>query len=562
LADLLSRRAENAEALERLALVEASIEGSPMLAGDLYEGLARQRVAALRSRITRDSRASTAESTRARDELEREYAAFLAMRRKIPLRPGGIGVLHWALARELIAERIESELALDPTEQGIERALDATLRAQTVGTFARQHDLEDATVARIRAGLLPDGVGLALLMPALECTHLFLLDATSAGHVRLDRRDDVLAAARAFSAIVQTPPARNASAAERAARAKKLADEGGRLAAMLFPEEARRAMRQWRGFYCCGSELIESPPIEALAWDDGRFLGTAMAVCHLPSAAAGSWCLEQSIDRAAADLDLVVLTSPVHGEEVRKREPELSPIDPSSAELARICAGFRPDRIQHLRGGGATLDEIEVQSRRCDLLLEIFSHGMPSFDAERPAAIIVTPSPTGAGLLDCNWIEAHLEPPPIVALYACGSGLGPTRLGDDTAAQLGNALLSKRARVVLLSRSHVAYGAMVELARAFHERLGDARGDPGEALRSAREALARSEEWQDPFFFGTVTMLGPGLSKLDVAAEAKRRAPPSLESRDGSARTYFVVAGGAIVLLVVSTWVLRKRSMR
>ncbi len=558
LLDLWLRRRRLDEARQRMELVEAGLVRTALPGAQ--GSIARARVAAVRSRLARLQQVGPTQLTRVRDELEREFDEFLRSMEQASPRPGGIGFLHWGSQRELISECIETELALDPTEAGKRRAFELALRAQRLGTFARKLGLGGVTLDDVRTRLLGEQDGLVLILPALERTHVFVVGRTTLEHFRAPDRMRLLQKARAFARVVGTPPELAATAASVNERASEIAARGQEFADALFTPAARELIDRWRGVYLCGLEFLEGPPLDALPWSAGVPFGCAHATSCVPSLAEALRASEAGTNHLPSRFELVLLSSPLHGARIRTEHPELQPLVLDDSEIERLARGFSSSRMLHLYGPAASLAELSRCSHECGALLEVFGHGVPSLHSERPAAIAVSAAPGDEGLLDCDWIEANLDPPPFVALFACGTALGPSRLGDDTAAQLGNSLLFKGARCVLLSRAKLARGAMIALAEAFHAHLAEANVTPAEALRRAREDLRRSSEWSDPFYFGNVSLLGAGLTEIPAlhAAACAVRADP----RPASANRSWMWILAALALLMIAPAVRRLRAHR
>ena len=115
-----------------------------------------------------------------------------------------------------------------------------------------------------------------------------------------------------------------------------------------------------------------------------------------------------------------------------------------------------------------------------------------------------------SGLTTCDDVERNLELSGLVVLSACGTALGPKRLGDDDLAHLGGAFLRAGAAAVVLSRSQVGYGPTLELMEGLHARL--AAGDPpAEALRRARADL-KEDDPAGAFHRSQFQIVGLGMS--------------------------------------------------
>ena len=560
LADLLLRRNELAETELLLGSCETRLRALSGQLQGLRAEVARARLVVLRSALSRARGAGREALHPLLDELLACYAALLERQTRVPLRAGGVGTLHWGQQRDLVSECVDTILTLDPSEAGKERAFDLVLQAQLLGTFARRLGLGKPGLAEVRSRMLGEREGLIVILPALERTHLFLVDRAGIRHVFLPSRGKLLALVRPFAELVGRPP--STSAGEEASRRSAFEQAGRRLSQAFLPPECADALHDWSGFYVCGLEYLESLPIEAVPGADGRPLGCTHSISWLPSVAEGLWLLEQPATRGDASKDLLLLSSAEPGDSVYRRHPELTPIQLADAEVDELARGFAPSRVDRLERQRATRAELARLAPTCRGILEIFGHGVASSLPERPAAVALSATNEDEGLLDCEWIEAHLVPPPFVALFACGTALGPTRLGDDSAAQLGNSLLFKRARAVLLSRARLSLGAMLELDQELHRALLSELRTPAEALRLARLKLWRSAEWRDPFYFGTVSLLGVGLAPLEGlrAAALEPGASPRTDAGARSSRWLWIALLAVIGTLAPVVWRRRARN--
>jgi CHAT domain-containing protein len=212
-----------------------------------------------------------------------------------------------------------------------------------------------------------------------------------------------------------------------------------------------------------------------------------------------------------------------------------------------------------LTGPDATLGNLVAELGRGADALAFVTHGVHDFARRRPAGLVLAPSLDDSdGVLWCEQIEERLEAPPIVALFACGTAFGPSRLGDDTATFLGNSFHLRGAEVVLLSRTRVEYGAMIALARSFLRHLAEGGLSPAEALRRARVELARSSRWGDVRHHGQIALHGLGLAPRPVQA-ASRASDSTTPARR---RTSVVIALTAATVVVSIALIARARSRR
>jgi CHAT domain-containing protein/tetratricopeptide (TPR) repeat protein len=521
----------------------------------------RERALAHRAEISLREHAPVDDLRKRRDELERGCDDMFARQARLPTRSGGIGYLHWANPRELLSARIRVELALDASAAGVERAFDTIARAQSLGTLGRSVGAPPVTLKDARGQLLSRGVGMLVYLPALERSHLVVVDSGDAHHVPLAPRYALVEATRAFANRVYEPPDAGATKTEASARKQQIRATGDALRDLVLPAEALEHMRDWTGFYVVGEDLIGSPPLEAIPSPSGASLGEAFAISHLPSVPVGVWLARRASDERALMpvSSLVVLAAPLHCENVRTQWPELEPLTMTPDDVHALEESFAPSRASVLAGEKARRSALDAALATAPDMLEMITHGVYSPQRERPAGLVIGETdPAQAGIVWCDDIERSARSARVVALLACGSALGPTRMGDDSAAQLGNAFLRQGAWAVLLSRGKLAYRAMLALAESFNGAIRERGRSTAEALRIARSKLAQSVEWRDPFYYGQVSVVGIGLEPLSVESRKSRDVPRALSTSDAAGAWWIAIAivGGALVLVA---WVFYRR---
>ena len=465
--------------------------------------------AALRAAFVLEHGGDLSARVEAREELVRRYDAFLETHRRLPPTPGGVGHLHWGDRRRVISELVRLEIAIDDTQRGRERALEALLQAQSLGSFGRLVGASTPALAEVRAELLGPGTGLLLWLPALERSHLFAIDRERVDCWLLDSRDELLAAVKPFADLATSRPE---SSDLDARRTQELA-LGRALRDALLPEETRTRIEGWTGFYVSGLDLCGDPALETLPWTDGAQLGARFAVSRLPSVPAGIWLVRRAREGRAACGRPVVLASPRHGAAARSRWPNLEPIAMSRADRRSLA---NDDDALFLLDDRATIAALRSACAAVPALLEVFAHGVYALDSDRPAGLILAEGTNDPGVLGCAEIEAFEAMASTVALYVCGSARGPTRLGDDTSAQLANAFAAAGASSVLVARGDVVYGAALEVARSYREDVLKRGLPPAQALARARQRLAEHERWSDLYFRAPFAVHGIGIERLAV----------------------------------------------
>jgi hypothetical protein len=471
----------------------------------------RLQAATLRGAMALAGDAGSRDLTRARDELASRFDEFLAAQLRLSIVPGGIGYLHWGDRRRVLSELIRLELALDSTSSGTLRAFTAVLRAQDLGSFGREAGAGGTSLEEVRSVLLGPDTGLLVWLPSLERSHLFVVDRQRIECFELGSRDELLLAAEEYADLALTPP--RGDRRERDARCADLLDRGEALRDSLLPADVRSRMEAWRGLYASGLELCENTLFECLPWQEGSSVGSRFAAARVPSVPVAVWLAKRagSPVRAARTAGSVVLAGSRHGALVRARWPELDPIRMTGAERDAIARSGGGSTCEFLLDESATRARLRAACARRPALLELFTHGVYGVDRFRPAGLILGAYGSESGLLGCAEIEHFGDMAAIVALYACGSARGPTRLGDDNSTQIANAFLRADADCVLLSRGEVAYEASLEISRLLRCGLFERGLTPAEAVAFARGELAESERWSDVYFQASLALVGLGL---------------------------------------------------
>lgn len=511
LADLDLRAGDAAGAEQRLDELASVLAGAGATSDPCHWAELLDNATALRASCLLQRNASTEALASIRNDLEQRCDEMFARQAAMPLRKGGIGFWHWSVPRELLSARIRMEIALRGESSGAERGLETMSRAQTLGTMARTLGASSFDLGAVRDHLLSQGIGLLVYLPALDGSHLFLVDRRQISHRSLAPRDALVAAVSAYKRTAFRRPDTSESGDERASEIRSL---GEKLRDLLLPPDAAAMMRDWTGFYVVGTDLIGSPALEPLPSASGRELGIDYAICQLPSIPVGIWLAERAERELRGDAvsHLLVFGGPRHTAEVQKLWPRLKPFELADDDARALERSFEPGEARFLVRDDATRVRLGAALAQPTDVLEVFTHGVYAIGKERPAGLVVGEDDrSGSGVLSSEDVETGVSSPRIVALFACGSALGPSRMGDDSAAQLGNAFLERGAQTVVLSRGELAYAAMIELARSFNTEIRTRGTSVAEALRAARAKLVEDPRWRDPFYFGQVSAFGIGL---------------------------------------------------
>lgn len=484
-----------ASARERLALegVTLAKRRAKLLSHEARLALARG--------VAQDELAPVRESMLdAYDELLRERAGA-------PYRLGGVGFLNVADRRELASTLVRVLIAADESGAAAEQALDQLLRAEALGTLARELGAPAMTVARVRKTLLGPGRGVLFYLVAKERSHVFAFDREVVLHEELPSKDELVRELRELVGALGTRPSTLGS---KDAVKRHLARLGAATPSLdvLLPKRVAARVAGWSGLTVLGLELVGSPPLE-LAPLRGGPLGHRLAIDRAPSLALAAH-LAGSAAPAERTVDLVLAAE-------LAIDPQRLPAGVGAVDVEPIEFGegtaeplTEPwDETRVLLGADANVSAIAGAASSARVL-HLFFHGVQLGGRERSGALVL-PGLDGVELLTCERVETELagKVPPLVVLSACGSGRAPLRAGDDELAHLGSAFLRAGARAVVLSRAQIELDTTMRLTAAFHERL--AKGDsPAEALRAARVRLAQESDALRDFYLTQLEVVGLG----------------------------------------------------
>lgn len=507
---LRGARAEDARAL--LARVRAELEHGRGSVPESRRTSEEARLEALWARLALDAGSTSAELAQRRVALAGAFARFLDAWRRLPYRTGGLGFLYSRGRTAVLSELVRLTLAVEPGEAGRSLALGHVLEAQAQGSLARMLGISAGSVAEVQAALVPHGGLLLVYVPSHERTHLFVLDGRALDVHELPGRYALSRLIRPYLERIAVSPARRALGERGTA---ELAALGRTLTHALLPASVLERVEGGTPLTIVGREMLYHAPFEALPLDDGRHLGTVVALDELPSLPVGLH-LAARIDRAPRDLDLVVLAAPEHGPVPLEGLPEIVPLDIASSELAALAECWPAERVRVWRGKEAHVGRLESSEISRSRELVLIAHG--TWDPRQPlgSCLILAPrSDTEGDEGDDGILGAEevlrLESPPLVVLAACESARGQERPGEDGLAHLGGVFLAAGADCVLLSRHRLELTATLELLSVLQERL--AAGDaPAEALRAARASVA--ERRPHPFYHGLIQAVGLGQRAL------------------------------------------------
>ncbi|MFN0244801.1 MAG: CHAT domain-containing protein, partial [Planctomycetota bacterium] len=495
--------------------------------------------------------ASALELARRRDALERAFTRVLDGWKRGRVRAGGLGLFYFGDQRFVLSELVALELALDASETGRERALDAWMRAQSVGSLSRALDLAEVSLDEVRGALLAPGTGLLVYLPAPQSSYVFAVDGSGIVSAPLAADSELDARRRAVSEWLSVSPVALTGEGEREERARALAASIDALSRALLPDAIDARVRGWTSVIVVGADVLGSAPFECLTTADGRVLGLDFALSHLPSLQVGVH-LARACDARPRERDVCVFAASQADPDLRAQFGIAGDFVFGDAERERVASPFASERVSFVSASDATVDRLLVEPFERTAVLSIFAHGVYDLERERPAGLLLAARVGRSSVLWSDDVERGRWPP-LVVLLACGAARGPMRPGDDVGGHLGHAFFAGGASAVVLNSFDMPYGGALTLASAMHRELAQEHG-AAEALRRARRALASEPATNDPHFYGSLRLLGLGVTRVGAAP-----ALPQARASDTRPITWLVVG---VVLCACAVGLRRSRLPR
>ncbi|TAJ02420.1 MAG: CHAT domain-containing protein [Planctomycetota bacterium] len=498
---------QSAGAVEKL-LDGAAAQERAAQAGD------RAQLATLRARLALARDCDDAEASARLAELEGAFASLLERWKSVPHRKGGVGFLHPTNRRAILSELVRLEMRVHGRAQGARRALEHLMRAQALGSIARELGVGACTSADVESTLLGAGRGLLVYLPGADRSHVFAWDTGGIECVEIDPVYAIDAAYRSCGTGIATQPVADAAAARTAGDA--LLARAAEFAPRVLPPQIAARVRAWKSVTISGDELFDDVCFAALSVDGVGALGLERALQHVPSIPLGVALARKP--RAPVDargLELVFLAAPNPSRELPERFARLPRLELDAAGARRACGSFASERARVLVGAGATEGALRKALTPSVDVLHVMTHGVFDRGRERGQGLLLAGEGSDPGLWWLDEIDAAdgwLRPPPLVLLSVCAAMRGDVRHGDDGITHTAGALLARGSRCVLTSPSDLDYAAQQELGRVVLERV-DAGDAPDEALRVARRALA-SGDFAHPYYWATLRALGDAHSPL------------------------------------------------
>jgi CHAT domain-containing protein len=461
-----------------------------------------------------------------------------------PRRPAGLGFHHYGTHRTAYSRWIQTVLALDPSQAGLERALELLLHSQTLGAVER--DLRaSATVAEVREILCAGGRGVVLLFPGMDGSHVFAIDAEGIEHHMAPPKDELARLASALNRIWTDPPPGETRELER--RGRELSSASWKLTRELLTTSQRARMAHWSTCIVIGADLAVEIPFACLQLEPGRWLGLAVPIAELPSAPLGVALARSAAARSPRDsMSLVLVADPNVSPEARERYASARPLDLDDDEWRGLRRGFENSGTLVFEGPRASIEALSDPRVALASVVSIFAHGVYDLarraDGERAAALVLSPAATDSdGVVWCADLE-RLRFGGVLELLVCGAARGPTRIGDSAAAHMVGAAFRAGATSVLAARIDIERTATTRLIAEYRGALRES-GVPAQALLEARRRIAANDNESDPWYWAGLAFHGAAWTPL---FEPPARSAPSRAWPIGIGLALLLAVAGAV----------------
>lgn len=439
--------------------------------------------------------------------LLQRFEHLLAQWDSAPPSASGAAFLQVGYRRDLFAALCSVVLARTEGESGVERCLDLLLAAEARGSTARNLGLAPQRFAQVRERLIPPGGGLLVFVPGTTGSLVFVATRERLSATARPREVSVQRAASELRAILAQPARADWEQALRAAAAPAIE--------WCFPESVREQVRECQELHIVGRDMLAGLSFECLPWDDaGVRLGEAKALCDLPSMTLVAHYAARAAPPREYDLALLSAGA-LDAAEARAWGVEPLPLE--SRELSRVISAVDAGRAVALpRATSADLLDGAGASARLAL---IFAHGVVDPQLDRPYGLLLRPGRDGAsGAVFADALRSASE---VVWLGSCGSYGGGARRGEDGGHRIANAFLQSGANVVITSEGDLDLDATLFAARVTVEQLVAGR-TVAQALRAAREEVARQPQWRHPYYSAQLMAVGVGEQRVALSPARSR----------------------------------------
>jgi hypothetical protein len=412
-----------------------------------------------------------------RTRAEQAWQEFLE--RWKPLAPSSeLAPLYFEEVGKLARVLVDLNRELDGQARGSERSLAEFVLAQTVGSLAQALGARPPEWTEIRA-LLGAGELALLHLPVREQGRLLVIAHEGVSVHPLPPLPRIQDQRRRFTRALD-----RALADPDGLAWEELAEEGRRLAALLFPPSVVERVAAARALAVVAPENLGYVPFELLPVGAEAAFGLTHEVRYLPSLPVATALARRRAARPPSAPDapkLAVFAADRPGTIEGASYPPL-PIEAKGLEA--LASAFASDLTVAwgVNGDRAGLEALLAQRPRA---LFALAHGHVDRTRARPVALVLG----GAhALLDASEVEG-LAAPELVTLGTCGAWEGPRRRGDDGRAHLPSALLLAGADTVVAAESRLLFEPAWDLLTRFHAELGAGR-TPAAALLEARRSIA------------------------------------------------------------------------
>ncbi len=443
------------------------------------------------------------------------FHRFTAQLKRIDVRPGGVGFLHFSTRRFILNELIELSIAVDGNAKGTEAALEELIAVQELGSLSRSFQQPPVSAAEVREVMTRRGNGVLVFLPDYHRTLILAFDAKSADLC-------VVAAAQGtwrpivdqwLHELSSSPTDMDEKTRKRNLDAIESLGQQVAERAQLMPAQLRERLASWKSVTIVGADPMDGLPFECLPLEGKQTLGLRFAVDRAPSLPVVVQLEKRRIAHARPSPKqggLWLVAAPLMPEWAEKRLQNLPRIPFSDANRAALQGPYPQLDHSYFFAEQATRAALEDPRLEFASVLQLTVHGIDVAGRERPAALVLRPmSREDDGLLDCDEVESLKHMPDTVVLSACGAASGELRYGEDGLNNLGGAFLRAGASCVVLSSQDLQVQATQALMEIFHQRLcaGDTRA---ESMRAARAGLALNPRFSHPFYHSFVVVVGLG----------------------------------------------------
>ncbi|MDP6520643.1 MAG: hypothetical protein QF411_12155, partial [Planctomycetota bacterium] len=358
-------------------------------------------------------------------ELRHAHGIFLEHWNSTPLRPAGIGFLHYGGRRAVLSELISLTLLVEGLDPGVDHILEHLMEAQALGSVSRRLGIPTGSVDAVREKLIPPGGGLLIYLSGPDRSHLIALDAAGSLYRELLPARELERLRADFVTTVTLPPSVPSTDRLYTTRAARLTTTGRALSRALLPEDIMRRVAGWGPLTVVGIDTLGYLPFEALPiMDDVALLGDRHPIAYTPTLPLGLYLADKATDKARSDSstpegkekgnasatpELTVLIASDPGVEARERWPHLVPLPFAVAERAQLKANWKSGGVSFVEGPRvweffphSNADTDAALPRDQDLsspettnlsVLEIIAHGVYDPQRERPAGLALGPRP-------------------------------------------------------------------------------------------------------------------------------------------------------------------------